>query len=810
MNFPFLLCIYLNFLNLLSHGQVTIRVSQLDRLTHDKFTNKVTYLNLNVITSSCPFCFVAITNAFDVKISAVNSPIVLIRHVKVQVESITNRQELLKELLHVPVEYYRKLGSPAQNYSATNPLPDCTVKHLTLEHGLYHPKIYCTKINFTSYLLSSRPWKHELYIGIIPERACLYSNFKYLGATSTPLQKIGIQMWHNRHVSRYTIPGMKLSILLFENILLCRQLHRLYEILISENSSPIETSIYFVANWNNILQYSHYYVYSPCSKTYFQPIDFQLEDKDTLQTKNLMNWLDFLLWRTSNVSSNKWWFDTEAMTLEDWNAKALDTRSRIANLPTKLLTRTRTFELLVNVFGTEFKYLQHFQGKSDIQHCILTVVKAKMPNMTRPLVLFAYPAGQIQFISCGDTIKETMSLFELLPEFDLITWLLFSVITCLIPIWVGIRSSCKSSALGDFFNFLIKLITEQSSPFKDQHTSQLSQKLFAAWLLVGIFLIWNEFKNGKVSSAIAPTPFVPFERFKHLTSSNYSIFTELDMYEYGFDGRIFEGSIENSICKQLTKPHTLYCRLHLTPWIARLVPLLSVVKRNAQGSGEKTLSQVVNNSYLIKDMAERVSEILRLNSDSRMVEEKARAIQKKLSISKLRKCSSNAIVAYEPQVNEYEAALRKEGYLKVSVGKEIIVKSELGFWINGMLPKYLLKRLRGIQTSGIIEWWNIFCAKYLTAIRKTSNDDTNIVKLNTKTSTAYVSMLRNMISTLLVWLIGCTLSLCCWITENLVHRKLYVWLVLKSMKHAVNLCLKIGCKTIKSIKFTCKRFVKFN
>lgn len=42
----------------------------------------------------------------------------------------------------------------------------------------------------------------------------------------------------------------------------------------------------------------------------------------------------------------------------------------------------------------------------------------------------------------------------------------------------------------------------------------------------------------------------------------------------------------------------------------------------------------------------------------------------------------------------------------MSIGKEVYTNVSETFTLSGLIPNYLQKRIKGMQTSGIWEWWN--------------------------------------------------------------------------------------------------------
>lgn len=48
------------------------------------------------------------------------------------------------------------------------------------------------------------------------------------------------------------------------------------------------------------------------------------------------------------------------------------------------------------------------------------------------------------------------------------------------------------------------------------------------------------------------------------------------------------------------------------------------------------------------------------------------------------------------------------------------MERKLGFYLRGWVPVFIKKRIRGLQSSGIFEWWNELVAVHLVKLRESS------------------------------------------------------------------------------------------
>ncbi len=108
-----------------------------------------------------------------------------------------------------------------------------------------------------------------------------------------------------------------------------------------------------------------------------------------------------------------------------------------------------------------------------------------------------------------------------------------------------------------------------------------------------------------------------------------------------------------------------------------------------------------------------------------------RESQNQFSLQFLQNCNKTALLLYSSFIWEYENGLRYLGKNKISVRKSIIFESKFGLQTLTWLPEYVIKRLRGVENSGLVEWWNSFVSIHIVKIR--SKSKTNKTFLNEKT-----------------------------------------------------------------------------
>lgn len=145
--------------------------------------------------------------------------------------------------------------------------------------------------------------------------------------------------------------------------------------------------------------------------------------------------------------------------------------------------------------------------------------------------------------------------------------------------------------------------------------------------------------------------------------------------------------------------------------------------------------------------------------------------KKLLSLELLKYCNRTAFVFPKARIIETENMLRLHGINRVSVINEALVARRLAFHLPGWVPRFLQVRIRGLQNSGIIEWWNDFISKYLVNLRSSSQKfwkDQGFVRSNFEVQKKESERSQHIFRVHLALLLGLVLATLCLVFEILV------------------------------------------
>lgn len=167
-------------------------------------------------------------------------------------------------------------------------------------------------------------------------------------------------------------------------------------------------------------------------------------------------------------------------------------------------------------------------------------------------------------------------------------------------------------------------------------------------------------------------------------------------------------------------------------------------------------------------------------------------------LRELENCNKTAFLAEESKISEWEMILRNKGVKTLSVGKEILVKKNIGYVFNGWLPRFIFRRVGGLKSSGILEWWDkIFSgnlAKVRTNVKRLRSDDKDLnIYYNTPIKPAFEHNSRAFFLVFELVLEVGLLAFVCFTLENAYFfRKIIFQIVRKLIRGLFRFALKLA------------------
>jgi len=273
---------------------------------------------------------------------------------------------------------------------------------------------------------------------------------------------------------------------------------------------------------------------------------------------------------------------------------------------------------------------------------------------------------------------------------------------------------------------LLKVLVEQGDPFTDTLLKQSPIRLtVVGFLLVGIVLS-NAYKNSNVYNMIAPRQSVPYRLLEELLQDNFTIYVRSYAVRVLWNKNILPNSsneVKISVEKHnlgynggwmFTKGAIAWAHSELVGLIIQLQYLAFASKLHEKSLFQ--LSQIKNRSdlhpYLVATFKKRIESLLRLkpppfysNDMENWFQDTFNKEEMKLLDEFMEHCNRTALILPHGGCMQNAMHLRRKGYQNVYVGEETFVKYIRVFSITGRIPPFVIKRLGGMQASGIWEWW---------------------------------------------------------------------------------------------------------
>lgn len=679
-------------------------VSQQSKYWSDyRHPSNVQEIDLSSVLPFCPFCFVVINLFNGVNVVPAKMPIIIRRlfpvrvFMKVQYVSLQLAQEV------------QKRGSVF--ISSRNVSKFCPSRFFNVAYEL------CTHASFHNFSVSSRSWNSELYVYLLPPAYHIklnsFWNYGYrFGRRNSGTGILGILVKDSstdKFLTWFSFYPKKII--------------RVYDA--KENIILIAICLEILTKQNNVI-------------TMFLPCDFCIPSititgiVSSLTVFEIKHKFDRMLVNTRNIST---WRLNELSGIKyeencgNQSTPYLLKYSHLHELD-KLLLCLKIKETWENILALNFKLIS---SKSEANpHTKVNFYPLSAIDALSFVV--AHPMTQIKFIACGDTFGKRNTNFHVFMEsFNNQSWVsIVLLLGILVPLSWYILSldfeTCSEISFSEFFEIfaaVFKNSFEQSTPYNSKLLSKTSLKLLACITLLCVQILSNAYKNDNMHSMMKPEVFHPFKKFEQLLSANYSVYSvpyylSVD-WECNINLSIFTVCLQNSF----TDNHKFDLNITTNSKLQQISYYF--IKNSLKQIITNDYEYLYNNSMLWMEPIYKQAQLMR---KTLFVEEQnvrgptkhfENDIETEVSIlQKLKECNNTAFVDDNTKVLKWKLILEQKGIKKLSVGRDVMISKYFGFELHGWIPKFIVKRIRGIMSSGIMEWWNEIVSVHLVKVRTSS------------------------------------------------------------------------------------------
>lgn len=375
---------------------------------------------------------------------------------------------------------------------------------------------------------------------------------------------------------------------------------------------------------------------------------------------------------------------------------------------------------------------EEFRIRFDIQ---LDLRKTFIPLESIRVAL--YPAvissvyNDLRLIICGYQRFEKLPFIELLSAFEQNVWIALIIsLVIVIVVFPKIPNAPHKSTIAQNVLVQAKLLLEQGSPLPSHLiNSHQHQWLAGTMLLTGIVLS-NAYKNTNVYNMIIHGKSVPYQYLQELVHDNFTIYTRSREIFHNINAK-FWGDVTATPKKVSLMYQTLHFRSYrisskLFDYKFAHESEISKLDYNSDRSvisfaENELIKLLLSVSSLMPLTTSFLSEVLKQTKIKDMTstfEQKFRKhfFQMELSQLKhyLRQCERTAVVVPSHVGYEIVKSLEQDAKENAYQGEETYYQVNVVFILKGMIPQYLIQRVKYVERCGLWQrWQTLFKKRFL-------------------------------------------------------------------------------------------------
>lgn len=331
-----------------------------------------------------------------------------------------------------------------------------------------------------------------------------------------------------------------------------------------------------------------------------------------------------------------------------------------------------------------------------------------------PSLVFNNSMLNLGFVACGQRNLAPFPYYELTNVFDNTIWLGLIAI-CLITSFLfylgdyNIRYKSNRNSCNWLFH-IHKILVEQGNPFPSlRGDAQFQRSLFACLCLFGIVLS-NAYKNTNVYRMSQKRDRYTFNTIERLYKHNFTIYSRIGTVEHFVLTDLLSNVLHGYwMTQHFDNGH--HIAMTLDPVFS--VSIESELKANADNSVQN--NGLLQRSRLHPNATLEIQRTLldinqfKLEHLIEMLQNINKIVKKKDEeklLDALAQCSNTAVFLPVPVAIRYKLELeRHHDNIVVDLSKRQHGNVLLGIQFKGIIPYSVPDKIRGLQTSGIIRWW---------------------------------------------------------------------------------------------------------
>lgn len=340
----------------------------------------------------------------------------------------------------------------------------------------------------------------------------------------------------------------------------------------------------------------------------------------------------------------------------------------------------------------------------------------------------------LRFLSCGKRGLETFSIAGLFKVYDNYIWL--SILFAITIVSIFLRQGKPEEiiiAMSQIVMALIRSLLEQGDPFSFRMMeSRRHQLIIGAFLLVAI-IISNAFKNTNILNLIIPRQAIPYENLQQLVDDKFALYSRTGDIRFPTCTRDESGNIKHTSSKHDAdwtrggNPNVTCHIVKLKSEVAKLNEMMKYSVVDAKVESNHLLDRLEQFTKLHKRISSSLTNVVKkyvqLLKDNGIYaawigynSELGFALLSQFSdalkqgelnalFEEMRKCDRLAVLLPIDICNNWQRKLRRLRLSHVFIGKETYFSTKVVFRLEGLLPHYIIQRVKSTHESGIWARW---------------------------------------------------------------------------------------------------------
>ncbi len=336
-----------------------------------------------------------------------------------------------------------------------------------------------------------------------------------------------------------------------------------------------------------------------------------------------------------------------------------------------------------------------------------------LPNIKIELIWFQNRLNTLRIVSCGQKSSSPFPFASLVNVYSVNAWITGIIFTVLVSIGTWKMYDFKYT-LVDTISMALKNLVEQGDSFTPKLCNNKHMRILISGFLLGGVVLSNAYKNNNVYNMITHRRPVLYDTLEELIKDDFTIYTRMKYMATWPLAYIPNRTvlIVNQHTVTMTGFRLSYSEVNLA------------ITSTPNDYNEKQLENLQNHSMIypkaLSFLRKIVDEFHKFylkskGKDDAILNQRFKELvyrkDEDILYNELMKCSKTAVILPKYLAHNFAERLQRSDVPYGKVGSQRFKEVNTAFNIDRLVPPFLMKRISGVEASGIIDWWKRFVGK---------------------------------------------------------------------------------------------------